>query len=177
MLQLDPTLVGKQIALRPSQIKFPSASISLAIVGSFTALPAFLNRPLIVILSALGAPDSAFLRLQRKAIKLLETDCKTLRGAYKALRKWHVGVGGGTKLAETLSWLAESKSTERAASLNPFLRKCIAMWVLLRFPPVFNRRLSSISDVAPLAEPSPTATARSSTERGSLSRTATISSV
>jgi hypothetical protein len=49
MLQVDPSLSGKVVALRPSQIKFRSHVYALEIAGTFSAGQAYLNRPLIKV--------------------------------------------------------------------------------------------------------------------------------
>lgn len=126
MLQIDPTLDGTVVALRPSQIKFETPSLSLSIVGSFQApFPAFLNRPFIKILSDLGAPDSAFLSLQRKAMKELRWKRTSLDESMDSLERWSVGAGGGAKFAEMLKWIAKDERTGRAAFGNPFVKRCL----------------------------------------------------
>lgn len=135
MLQVDPTLTGKVIALRPSQIKFNvHSSLALAIVGSHTfrpALPAYLNRPLVALLADLGAPSGAFLRLQKKAVEELQTE-GSWAGRAGLLFKYNVGVGGGIKFAEMLETLTAMKGMEKVACGNPLIQRCLGMYVNAR---------------------------------------------
>lgn len=126
MLQLDPTLEGTVVALRPSQIKFESPSLSLSIVDGFQApFPAFLNRPFIQILSHLGVVDSAFLTLQRKAMKELRRKRTSLDESVELLERWSVGAGGGAKFAEMLKWLEKDPRAGKAAFRTPFIERCL----------------------------------------------------
>lgn len=130
MLQIDPTLDGTILALRPSQIKFDSPSLSLSIVDSFQApFPAFLNRPFIKILSDLGAPDSSFLSLQRKAMRELRKKRTTLDESLDLLERWSVGAGGGAKFSEMLKWMEKDEKTGRAAFGIPFVERCLDLQV------------------------------------------------
>lgn len=125
MLQLDPTLPGRQIVLRQSCVKFPSPSLQLAIVGTFAALPAFLNRPLITLLEALGVKPSAFLNHQNQAVTALRKQAVTPLGAVHVLRQWRVG--GGSGLADTLEVFSTTDALRSASLGNPFVRRCVDM--------------------------------------------------
>ncbi|GAA5902598.1 hypothetical protein JCM6882_009328 [Rhodosporidiobolus microsporus] len=83
MLQVDPSLAGKVVGLRPSQIKFKSEMSTLEIAGVFGAGQAYLNRPLIKLLEDLGVKSERFLALQAEATKRIRKSRSTLRGAIK----------------------------------------------------------------------------------------------
>jgi hypothetical protein len=64
-----PTSEG--LTLRPSMKKFESSNRSLDILNVAQAIPCFLNRQVIMILSALGVPNSSFEYLQLAHLKFL----------------------------------------------------------------------------------------------------------
>lgn len=81
MISLDTSLLGHQMRLRESMIKFTgSPSDEVEICGSNArALPFKLNRQVIKILEDLGVPDATFERLQEQAVqKLRESSTSTL---------------------------------------------------------------------------------------------------
>ncbi|GAA5924639.1 hypothetical protein JCM10213_000404 [Rhodosporidiobolus nylandii] len=123
MLQVDPALSGRTVALRPSQVKFRSTSTSLEIAGVFEAGNASLNRPLITLLECLGVPPERFLRLQEKATKKIRASRSTLKSAIKLAQDW--GVAPSTNLLSTLSFLANAPAVASAAFSNPFISRCL----------------------------------------------------
>ncbi|GAA5896830.1 hypothetical protein JCM8208_007102 [Rhodotorula glutinis] len=124
MLQVDPSLEGKVIALRPSQIKFKSPSTHLAIVGTFGAGQAFLNRPLVTLLEALGIAQQRFLDLQLKATRSIRKARLSLVGAVALLEDW--SLAPSTSLSSTLAFLAELSPTASTATFsNPFVASCL----------------------------------------------------
>ncbi|GAA6061484.1 hypothetical protein JCM10212_002563 [Sporobolomyces blumeae] len=123
MLQVDPTLEGERIALRPSQVKFKSRSTSLEIAGTFEAGPAYLNRPLVKLLEDLGVGVDAFLRHQAAATKSIRKSRKKLASAIGLLEDWNLSPS--LELSSTLSFLSRSAETSRAAFKNPFVQSCL----------------------------------------------------
>jgi ERCC4-related helicase len=61
----------KELSLRLSMKKFDSTHPSLDVLNIAEAFPCYLNRQVIMILSALGVPDSAFEKLQMNHLKYL----------------------------------------------------------------------------------------------------------
>ncbi|GAP90193.2 putative RNA-dependent RNA polymerase 1 [Rosellinia necatrix] len=68
LLVVWPNLTFNQVSLRPSQKKFKAQSTLLEIIKPSQFSVATLNRQTITILSCLGVPDVAFLRLQQKQL-------------------------------------------------------------------------------------------------------------
>lgn len=129
MLQVDPSLGGKVVALRPSQIKFKSSSTHLAIAGTFDAGQAFLNRPLVTLLEGLGIPPQRFLDLQLKATRSIRKARLSLVGAIALLDDWNLAPS--TSPSSTLAFLAElSPSTSKAAFSNSFIARCLDVVVV-----------------------------------------------
>ncbi|KAL7339517.1 RNA-directed RNA polymerase 2 [Rhodotorula toruloides] len=123
MLQVDPTLEGKVVALRPSQVKFRSTLTSLEIAGTFEAGPGYLNRPLITLLENLGIPADIFLKLQAKATAKIRKSRASLPSAVKLLRDW--SLASGTRFVSALGFLAKDPATRDAAFANPFVARCL----------------------------------------------------
>ncbi|GAA5937962.1 hypothetical protein JCM1841_005037 [Sporobolomyces salmonicolor] len=119
MLQVDPSLGGKVVALRPSQVKFRSHLTSLEIAGIFDAGVAFLNRPLIKLLEDLGVPTDAFLRCQAGATRGIRKSRQTLRSALKLLDEWNLAPS--SRFSSALAYLAQHSRTSAAAFSNPFV--------------------------------------------------------
>ena len=62
VLVVDPTITGKTIHTRPSQNKFKADYSNLEIIRVSSFATAFLNRQIILVLSAVGVPDQVFIR-------------------------------------------------------------------------------------------------------------------
>uniref|UniRef100_A0A0K3CKF3 RNA-dependent RNA polymerase n=1 Tax=Rhodotorula toruloides TaxID=5286 RepID=A0A0K3CKF3_RHOTO len=122
-LQVDPTLEGKVVALRPSQVKFRSTLTSLEIAGTFEAGPGYLNRPLITLLENLGIPADVFLKLQAKATAKIRKSRASLPSAVKLPRDW--SLASGTRFVSALNLLAKDQATRDAAFANPFVARCL----------------------------------------------------
>ena len=69
VVSVSPEISG--LALRPSMKKFETHHRSLDVLNISVAFPCFLNRQIIMILSALGVPDSVFETLQLNHLKYL----------------------------------------------------------------------------------------------------------
>ncbi|GAA6039430.1 hypothetical protein JCM8097_009542 [Rhodosporidiobolus ruineniae] len=123
-LQVDPSLQGRVVGLRPSQIKFRSSLTTLEIAGVFTgAGRGCLNRPLIVLLEDLGVSADKLLKLQNKATRSIRKSRASLRSAIKLVKDWDVA--SSTHLVSTLSFLAKHTSTSSAAFSSPFVSTCL----------------------------------------------------
>ncbi|GAA6003728.1 RNA dependent RNA polymerase [Rhodotorula paludigena] len=123
MLQVDPSLQDKVVAVRPSQVKFKSELTHLEIAGTFDAGPAFLNLPLIKLLEDLGVPSARYLDLQSAATRKIRKSRSTLRSAIKLVQDYSLAPGTG--FSSTLAFLATSADTASAAFLNPFVSRCL----------------------------------------------------
>lgn len=107
MLVVDPTLTGKVIRLRPSQIKFDAPNRLDLDVQSTSLSPraAFLNRPLIVLLEHLGVKKDYIIKLQEAAIQEVENSRTSLKAASKFLSQHNMGAA--FRLASLLSNIKE----------------------------------------------------------------------
>lgn len=65
VLVWKPELDGRLIQVRKSQIKFPSESRKLEIIRCATFSQGYLNRQVIMLMSALGVPDDIFIDFLR----------------------------------------------------------------------------------------------------------------
>jgi RNA-dependent RNA polymerase len=86
ILTVDPTMRGLDIKVRASQFKFDSSSQELEIIRTSQFWQPFLNRQLILVLSALGVRDDVFLKMQRATIDALNTAMDDENVALKTLR-------------------------------------------------------------------------------------------
>ncbi|KAJ9607340.1 hypothetical protein H2200_008413 [Cladophialophora chaetospira] len=86
VLTVDPKLTGVNVQIRLSQYKFDCESDELEIIRVSEFWRPALNRQLILVLSALGVPDSVFLEKQEKCIKDLDAALENRNAALKALR-------------------------------------------------------------------------------------------
>ncbi|KAK5940398.1 hypothetical protein PMZ80_007818 [Knufia obscura] len=88
MISLDTRLVGKQLRLRESMIKFTgSPSNEIEICGTNARpLPFKLNRQLIKILEDLHIPAAAFERLQEDAVRKLRSSATSTSSAIDFIR-------------------------------------------------------------------------------------------
>ena len=123
MLQVDPSLTGKQIGLRPSQIKFKSSSSSLEIADTFIAKTGFLNRPLIKLLEDLDVSAVPLLKLQKSATERIRKSRGKLSSAIRLLKDWTLS--HSSRLSSTLSFLEVEKSTSQAGFSNPFVSQLL----------------------------------------------------
>ena len=123
MVQVDPAMKQRTIALRPSQIKFQSSRTRLEIAGTFSVGPGFLNRPLIKLLEDLGIHPRQFLKLQAQATAKITNSRTALASAIMLLRDW--SLAPATHFTQTLDYLARHSVTRGAAFANPFVSRCL----------------------------------------------------
>lgn len=123
MVQVDPAMKQRTIALRPSQVKFQSSRTRLEIAGTFSAGPGFLNRPLIKLLEDLGIHPRQFLKLQAQATAKITNSRTALASAIVLLRDW--SLAPATHFTRTLDYLARHSVTRGAAFANPFVSRCL----------------------------------------------------
>ena len=83
---------GKLVLFRPSMLKFPSTSKELGINNYSRALPFYLNRQLITVLSARGVADASFIRLVEDNIFAFDEALRKNGAAQQMLRQ-HTDVG------------------------------------------------------------------------------------
>lgn len=69
VVSVDPELMGTELELRKSMKKFDSNYNKLDLLAFSKYIPCYLNRQIIVILSALGISDDIFMQLQDSMIK------------------------------------------------------------------------------------------------------------
>lgn len=68
ILAVDPTLTGRAVHIRKSQRKFQSDFNQLEIIRVSSFASAYLNRQIILVLSALGIPDRVFVQKMRQQL-------------------------------------------------------------------------------------------------------------
>lgn len=86
ILAVDPTLTGVKVEVRASQFKFDSSSQELEIIRQSEFWQPFLNRQLILVLSALGVKDEVFIGMQKATMEALDSAMRDENAALKALR-------------------------------------------------------------------------------------------
>ena len=86
VVAVNPEIEG--LSLRPSMKKFETDHPSLDVLNIAEAFPCYLNRQVIMILSALGVPDSAFEKLQLDHLKYL-AECFNSNGTL-SLRDFNI---------------------------------------------------------------------------------------
>lgn len=132
MLAVDPKLIGRQVCIRPSQEKFEASSLTLDVAEAFTSpRPAFLNRPLIQILEALGVREKPLLHLQRQAVTDVEGSRHSARAVGKLLEQH--GLGAAIHLPSTLRALSKILGIEIEASptsVDPFASLAIDLAIV-----------------------------------------------
>ncbi|KAG0046109.1 hypothetical protein BGZ83_008704 [Gryganskiella cystojenkinii] len=72
VLAVSNYLSGRQVEIRPSMKKFDVAHYVLEVIKTSGIISSYLNRQIIILLSALGVPDNVFLDLRDKMIRDLE---------------------------------------------------------------------------------------------------------
>ncbi|CAK1358806.1 unnamed protein product [Cercospora beticola] len=87
VLAVDPSLKGMTIQIRPSQQKFPAKASGLEICRISQFSTASLNVQLILVLSALGVPDEAFLNKLRLMLRDLQEAMESEQKALELLQK------------------------------------------------------------------------------------------
>ena len=102
VVSVNYRLSGRIVVLRPSMIKFSApASRDLEIARSFYRPgPFYLNRPLIMVLEALGVPYEVFQRLQKDAVKQAEQSVESLEKSARLLETF--GLGASFRLTSVM---------------------------------------------------------------------------
>ncbi|KAF9357301.1 hypothetical protein BGX26_003950 [Mortierella sp. AD094] len=72
VLVWHPALRERQVQIRPSMIKFDVEHYVLEVIKTSGFIPSYLNRQIIILLSALGVPDKVILNLKNKMVRDLE---------------------------------------------------------------------------------------------------------
>ena len=93
MVVQDPTLEGRVVCLRPSQIKFEAPDNRTFDIQSTSLRPKamFLNRPLIVLLEYLGSSSDHIIELQDRSIREAQSIRDSFSTASKVLRQHGLG--------------------------------------------------------------------------------------
>lgn len=94
MVVQDPTLEGKVVCLRPSQVKFEAPDNRTFDIQSTSLRPKamFLNRPLIVLLEHLGASNDRIIELQDYSIDEAQSIRESFSDASKVLQQHGLGM-------------------------------------------------------------------------------------
>ncbi|KAI1423441.1 RNA dependent RNA polymerase-domain-containing protein [Xylaria sp. FL1777] len=103
LLVIWPDMTFNKIYLRPSQKKFKAQSTFLEIIKPSRFSVATLNRQTITILSCLGVPDAAFMRLQQKQLMDYDKAMKDPATAMRLLSRFIDQNGITTKVAQMIS--------------------------------------------------------------------------
>lgn len=90
---VDPTLEGRKICLRPSQIKFDAPNVRALDIQSTSSRPRliFLNRPMIVMMEYLGVKNESFINLQDAAVHDVRSSCTSFLETSKLLVQHGLG--------------------------------------------------------------------------------------
>ena len=130
VLSVDPTLDDLLILLRPSMVKFESASNHAIEVARSFNKPGkfFLNRPLVMILGGLGVDAKVFLKLQRDAVEATQEASRSLKGAV-SLCETH-GLGNAFALPSIFSNLRKlgidfEQDITPSGLRDPFMDRCM----------------------------------------------------
>ncbi|KAF8557374.1 RdRP-domain-containing protein [Imleria badia] len=93
MVVQDPTLEGRVVCLRPSQVKFEAPDHRTFDIQSTSLRPKsmFLNRPLIVVLEYLGASSERIIELQQRSIDEAQSVQRSFVNASKVLQQHGLG--------------------------------------------------------------------------------------
>jgi len=94
MVVQDPTLEGRVVCLRPSQVKFEAPENRTFDIQSTSLRPKamFLNRPLIVLLEHLGASKDRIIELQDCSIDEAQSIRQSFSDASKVLQQHGLGM-------------------------------------------------------------------------------------
>ncbi|KAF8316012.1 RNA dependent RNA polymerase-domain-containing protein [Cantharellus anzutake] len=122
MLSVDYTQRGSAIRIRDSMTKFISEDFkSIEVAQTFERpKPAYLNRPLIMILETLGVRIDVFERLQSGTISSVQAAASTLVGAHTLLQKYNFG--RALKVTKVLSGLHKLGFRD---NVNDFFRRAM----------------------------------------------------
>lgn len=93
MVVQDPTLEGRVVCLRPSQVKFEAPEHRTFDIQSTSQRPKamFLNRPLIVLLEFLGSSSARIIELQDRSINEAQSIQHSFMNASKVLQQHGMG--------------------------------------------------------------------------------------
>lgn len=93
MVVQDPTLEGRVVRLRPSQVKFEAPEHRTFDIQSTSLRPKamFLNRPLIVLLEYLGSSNERIIELQDRSINEAQSIRESFSNACKVLQQHGLG--------------------------------------------------------------------------------------
>jgi hypothetical protein len=125
VLALDTRLQGEVICVRPSMIKFSSASEEwdLAVAMSYSKpLRFFLQRPLIALLESLGVPYTSFKNLQEESLLKIGAAASNTTSAARLLQE--LGLGLTTRVKSTLLTLQKEFGIDAIAEI-PFFKEVI----------------------------------------------------
>ena len=129
MISLDTSLVGEELHLRQSMVKFEgSIDMNIEICGvGLRPLPMILNRQLIKIMEDLGTNPEAFLNLQAQAVNQLRETIASASKAAKFLKSQTVG-----KTAKIPQLIKRIDALGLPYQKDSFLRQVVELAVLTR---------------------------------------------
>lgn len=121
VLALDPNITGHVVQIRPSQYKFEAQNVGLEIIRASALSVATFNRQLIIILSTLGVPDSAFIQKQQEMVNDLERAIKNEDVALEKLQR-------NIDLNQTTLTMAGMIIDGFMQSQEPFMMSLLQLW-------------------------------------------------
>ncbi|CAI6337736.1 unnamed protein product [Periconia digitata] len=121
VLALDPKITGRVVHIRPSQYKFEAQNVGLEIIRASALAVACFNRQLIIILSALGVPDTMFTRKQQEMVNYLERATKEESTALEKLQR-------NIDLNETSLTMAGMILDGFMGTQDPFMMSLLHLW-------------------------------------------------
>jgi RNA-dependent RNA polymerase len=121
VLAIAPEVPGHEIHIRPSQVKFSAIHEGLEIIRTSSYVSAFLNRQIIVVLSALGVPDEVF---RQKLKTQLENMTQAMVDGQVALRELQKSID----FNQTTLTLAGMVMDGFMRAKDPFMMSMLNLW-------------------------------------------------
>jgi len=145
VLMVNPKLIGRYVKLRRSQVKFVQKDFDLNVVRCATFSQGFLNRQLIILLSALGVPDEVFMKLQANCRSDNSVKClyKKMVDKAKKARSCYSKKKGKQRYFENLSELL-SISLGPSKWFEDILKAALLVNFDLSNDPIFSSILYSL---------------------------------
>ena len=121
VLAVWPELPGRQLHIRLTQYKFPASHEGLEIIRWSQFACSNLNRQLILVLSALGVPDSVFVRKLQEQLSDIE---ETIVNPEKALEILQRDIDHNQMTLALAGMIVDGFQTRR----EPFITSLLRLW-------------------------------------------------
>jgi RNA-dependent RNA polymerase len=121
VLALDPQITGSEVHVRPSQQKFQAEFTGLEIIRCSTFSTPFLNRQIIMVLSALKVPDNVFVKKQQEMVNAYEQAMQDEELATQKLQQ-HIDMN------QTSITMASMVLDGFMRSRDPFMMSLLMLW-------------------------------------------------